>query len=122
MSHYWLRLDGDFTRIRELDGISNEIEQDLRQAPSLTAARVQLRSDLDFEPEFLSAANGSSVTVWDGCASRATDFVGAVPVFAEPSMPSICAASAVTVRQRKAGVVSCNMSSRRRENVFETTG
>ena len=42
---------GDFAGIGELDGVANEIDQDLRQAPTVTAARGQLRSHLDFEQE-----------------------------------------------------------------------
>src|SRR5262245_15882142 len=37
--------------VRELDGVANEIDQDLRQTPSVTAARGQLRCHLDFECE-----------------------------------------------------------------------
>src|SRR5262249_5513069 len=58
-------LDRDFARIGELDGVANEIDQDLRQAPSVAVARGQLRSNLDFESELLvgrerlqSAADG----------------------------------------------------------------
>src|SRR6516165_9917054 len=45
-------LDGDFARISELDGITDEIDQDLRQAAAVAMARGQLRSHFDFEPEF----------------------------------------------------------------------
>jgi hypothetical protein len=47
------RLDDHFARIGELDGIADEIDQDLRQTPPVAAARGQLRSDLDLEPELL---------------------------------------------------------------------
>src|SRR5262249_12836754 len=39
------------TGVGELDCVANEIDEDLRQAPSVTAARGQLRSHLDFEHE-----------------------------------------------------------------------
>jgi hypothetical protein len=42
-------LDGDFAGIGELDGIADEIDQDLRQAPSVAAGRRELRSCLDLE-------------------------------------------------------------------------
>src|SRR5262249_28708782 len=45
--------DGDFASISELDGIADEIDQDLRQAAAVAMARGQLRSDLDFEPKLL---------------------------------------------------------------------
>jgi len=32
-------LDGDLARIRELNGVANEIDQDLRQAATVTVAR-----------------------------------------------------------------------------------
>src|SRR5215471_12969042 len=46
-----LGLDGDFAGIGELDGVADEIDQDLRQAAAVAVARRQLRSDLDFECE-----------------------------------------------------------------------
>ena len=47
------RLDGDFAGIGELNCITDEIDQDLRQAASVATAWRQLRSDLDFEAELL---------------------------------------------------------------------
>jgi hypothetical protein len=46
-------LDGDFARISELDGVADEIDQDLRQAPSVTTAGWQFRSHLDLERKLL---------------------------------------------------------------------
>jgi hypothetical protein len=46
-------LDGDFASIGELDRIAYEIDEDLRQAPTVAAAGWELRSDLDFERELL---------------------------------------------------------------------
>jgi hypothetical protein len=58
-------LDGDFAGIGELDGVADEINQDLGQAAAVATARGQLRIDLDFESELLigrqrfkGAANG----------------------------------------------------------------
>ena len=58
-------LDGDFDRIRELDGIADEIDQNLRQTACVSPAWRQLGSQLEFERELLverqrleCAANG----------------------------------------------------------------
>ena len=48
-----ISLDGHFTGVGELDGVADKINEDLGQAPPVAVARGQLRSDLDFEPEFL---------------------------------------------------------------------
>src|SRR5262249_33280435 len=44
-------LDGHFARISELNGVADQIDQDLRQAPAVAATRGQLRSELDLERE-----------------------------------------------------------------------
>src|SRR6516162_8844820 len=46
-------LDSDFAGIGELNSITDEIDQDLGQAPAVATAWRQLRSDFDFEPELL---------------------------------------------------------------------
>src|SRR6516165_4522673 len=46
-------LDGDFADISELDGIADEIDQDLRQAAAVAMARGQLRSHFNFERQLL---------------------------------------------------------------------
>src|SRR5215471_11913669 len=58
-------LDGDFAGIGELNRVADEIDQHLRQAASVAAARGQMGSYLHFEPELLvgsqrlkRAANG----------------------------------------------------------------
>src|SRR6516164_1067358 len=44
-------LYGDFARIGELNGIADEIDQNLRQAAAVTVARRQVRSQLELERE-----------------------------------------------------------------------
>jgi hypothetical protein len=44
-------LNSHLAGVRELYGVADEIDQNLRQAPSVTAPRGQLRSHLDFEHE-----------------------------------------------------------------------
>src|SRR5215468_9111568 len=44
-------LNGHFARIGELNGVSDKVDQNLRQAPSVAAARGQLRCHLDSECE-----------------------------------------------------------------------
>ena len=44
-------LDGDFARIRELNGVAHKIDQDLRQAAAIAAARRQFGSQLELERE-----------------------------------------------------------------------
>src|SRR6516165_640960 len=58
-------LDGNFARIGELNGVADKIDQDLRQAAAVAAARWQLGSYLDLERKLLvcrqrlkRAANG----------------------------------------------------------------
>src|SRR5690348_16699283 len=46
-------LDGDFASISKLDGITDEINEDLGQAATIAVPWWQLRSDLDFESELL---------------------------------------------------------------------
>jgi hypothetical protein len=46
-------LDGDFARIGELYCVADKIDQHLRQAAAIPAARGQLRGDFDLEPELL---------------------------------------------------------------------
>jgi hypothetical protein len=65
MSHGSRGLNGDFARIRELDGIADEIDQNLRQMACVSPAWRQLGSQLEFERELLverqrleCAANG----------------------------------------------------------------
>src|SRR6516164_8335104 len=44
-------LDGNFARISELDGVADEIDQDLRQTATVAVARRQVRSQLELERE-----------------------------------------------------------------------
>src|SRR6516162_9274257 len=44
-------LDGNFAGIGELDGVADEIDQDLGQAAAVTVARRQVRSQLELERE-----------------------------------------------------------------------
>src|SRR5215469_4727947 len=62
-------LNSDLASVRELDGVANEIDQDLRQAPSITAARGQLRSYLHFKHELFVGCQG---------LKRAADVLGNV--------------------------------------------
>ena len=48
-------LDRDFAGIGELDGVADEVNQNLRQAPAVAAAGWQLRGNLDLEGELLVA-------------------------------------------------------------------
>jgi hypothetical protein len=58
-------LDGDLAGIGELDGVADEIDQNLRQAAAVATAGRQLWGNLDFETKLLvrrqrlkRAANG----------------------------------------------------------------
>ena len=58
-------LNGDLASIGELDGVADEIDQNLRQATPVTVAGRQLQRDINFERELLvgrqrfqRAANG----------------------------------------------------------------
>jgi hypothetical protein len=45
--------DGNFPRIGELDGVADEIDQNLRQAASVAVPWRQFRGQLQLEPELL---------------------------------------------------------------------
>ena len=53
-------LNDHFACVGELDGVSDEVEQDLRQAAFVASARGQIRLDLGLEGELLVGASGST--------------------------------------------------------------
>src|SRR6516225_9298516 len=48
-----IRFDGHFACVGELNRIADEVDQDLRQAPSVAAARRQIGSKLELKRELL---------------------------------------------------------------------
>ena len=50
--------DGDLARIGELDGVADQIDQDLRQAAAVAMAGWQLGGDVDLERQLLIGSQG----------------------------------------------------------------
>ena len=66
----------DFARVGELDGIADQVQQDLRDAPLVAASRRQMRRHFGFEYQVLFAAASGSTALTDAVDDLLDRIVG----------------------------------------------